>query len=112
MHLLWYQAWPIASARIQSTMSPRRLHRTVRSQLDLTRYLWDEGSKPRPSSVWRGDCKRAVESQIAASSTRPVHTSEAEIPAGVFVTSATAVAASTSIGGPTTRPVRRECAPE
>src|SRR5215210_5269124 len=112
MHLLWHQDWPIASARIQSTISPRRLQRTVRSQLDVTRYLWDEKSKPRPSSAWRGDCKRAVESQIAARSTSPVQANEGEIPAGVLVTSATAVAASTSIGGPTTKPVRREWAPE
>src|ERR687890_137776 len=103
MHILLHQALPIASARIQSM---------VRSQLDETRALWVGEAKPRPSSAWRGDCKRAVESQITASSTSPIQTSETEIPGGALTTSATAVAASTSIGGPTTRPVRRECAHE
>jgi hypothetical protein len=75
----------------------------------VTRNWWAAGSKPLPREVWRGDWRKAVESQIPATRRRPVHTSEIEIPGGVQTTSATAVAASRSIGGPTTRPVSRVC---
>src|SRR3954454_2381430 len=92
-------AQPIARYRMQSTTSPRRLQRTVRSQFDVTRNRWAAGSKPLPRVVWRGAWSRTVESQIPATRRRPVQTSETEIPGGVQTTSATAVTASKIIGG-------------
>ncbi len=101
--------WAICARRARAS-APRAVQAAVRSQFVRTSRRCAAASKPARRRAWQGTDTHCVSAQTTSTRPRPSQARTRDAPAGGASARSAALAASTSMSGPTTTVMRRSCA--